>query len=449
VPWLATAFVPGPSLGHLVSTCGPMPVTAVWQLAGGLAEALAAIHAGGVVHRDLKPANVLMAADGPRVIDFGISQARGSAGLTTAGVVLGTPAFMSPEQAQGKAADEASDVFSMGSVLAFAATGTAPFGEDTAVAILNRLVHEPPDLRQVPLPLCDLIGRCLAKNPAERPDLGEVMRAISAAAEGRASAGSFWPEPIGDLIASYRASLDRVTQAAWSPTEAVFPGPPAPGLSPPALQPGPATLPRTARRPTHRAGVAALAVVASAAITVGGIAAYRAFGSSATGSRPQTHGSALPPVATVCQESHPAGCTRGGMYHAPNAIISTSDGGMEVTWNSTTALSYGPGQSYTAGYPLLWIAGIAFRNMTSAPLRLACPGSSAIREYISGGKGDTGGYVAASSTSCDGDQGWPLTVPPGGTVDIVTTFNNVPWPGAKVSLAVTGAGVSPSIYPFT
>src|SRR5215469_3497342 len=101
IPWLATAFVPGPSLAHLVATHGPLPPEAVWKLAGGLAEALSVIHSSGLVHRDLKPANVLLALDGPRVIDFGISQALGTPGLTTAGVVVGTPAFMSPEQAQG------------------------------------------------------------------------------------------------------------------------------------------------------------------------------------------------------------------------------------------------------------------------------------------------------------------------------------------------------------
>ncbi|MGH3247333.1 MAG: serine/threonine-protein kinase, partial [Trebonia sp.] len=204
IPWLATAFVPGPSLAHLVTTHGPLPPEAVWKLAGGLTEALSVIHSNGLVHRDLKPANVLLAADGPRVIDFGISQALGTSGLTTAGVVVGTPAFMSPEQAQGLPASQASDVFALGAVLAFTATGTAPFGAGTPMSVLHRLVSEPPDLGDVPGPLRDLILRCLAKDAAERPALSTVLEAISTA-DGEPADASFWPEPFGDLIRSSEA----------------------------------------------------------------------------------------------------------------------------------------------------------------------------------------------------------------------------------------------------
>ena len=123
VPWLATAYVPGPSLADAVSQHGPLPAGSVLALAKGLAEGLKAIHAAGVVHRDLKPANVLLAEDGPRVIDFGISRAVESSALTHTGLVVGSPGFMSPEQAEGRLVGPPSDIFSLGAVLAFAATG--------------------------------------------------------------------------------------------------------------------------------------------------------------------------------------------------------------------------------------------------------------------------------------------------------------------------------------
>src|SRR6185437_7910266 len=128
-PWLATVFVPGPSLDDVISRFGPLPVAALWRLAAGLAEALRAIHTVGLVHRDLKPGNVLLAYDGPRVIDFGISRAASDSNtrLTATGSIIGTPSFMSPEQVEARDTGPASDVFSLGSVLVYAATGSSPF----------------------------------------------------------------------------------------------------------------------------------------------------------------------------------------------------------------------------------------------------------------------------------------------------------------------------------
>ena len=127
-PWLVTAYVPGPSLAEAVDGQGPLPLTSVLTLAAGLAEGLGAIHAEGMVHRDLKPSNVLLASDGPRIIDFGISRAADATALTRADFVVGSPGFMSPEQALGKDVGPASDIFSLGAVLAFAAAGQGPFG---------------------------------------------------------------------------------------------------------------------------------------------------------------------------------------------------------------------------------------------------------------------------------------------------------------------------------
>ena len=181
VPWLATAYVAGPSLSEAVRDRGPLSVPSLLALAAGLAKSLTAIHAAGVVHGDLKPSNVLLALDGPRVIDFGISQAAEAAPLARAGLVVGTPSFMSPEQATGKGVGPLSDVFSLGAVLAFAATGRKPFGTGTAAAVLERVVHGAPALEEGPPEIRPLIEWCLAKDPAQRPTAAALQTAVAAA----------------------------------------------------------------------------------------------------------------------------------------------------------------------------------------------------------------------------------------------------------------------------
>jgi protein kinase-like protein len=181
VPWLATAYVAGPSLSESVRERGPLSVPALLSLAASLAKSLTAIHAAGVVHGDLKPSNVLLAPDGPRVIDFGISQAAEVAPLARAGLVVGTPSFMSPEQATGRDVGPLSDVFSLGAVLAYAATGRKPFGTGTAAAVLERVVGGPPDLEDSPPEVRPLIEPCLAKHPGQRPTAAALMAEVTAA----------------------------------------------------------------------------------------------------------------------------------------------------------------------------------------------------------------------------------------------------------------------------
>jgi outer membrane protein assembly factor BamB len=220
-PWLATSYVPGPSLLDAVGRYGPLPEPAGWRLAAGLAEALAAVHARGLVHRDLKPTNVLLAADGPRVIDFGVARALDGTALTATGVTFGTPSYMSPEQARGRPMGPASDVFALGSTLCFAAAGSPPFGAGEPPAVLDRVVRAAPDLDAVPGDLRGLIAACLAKDPADRPDLPQILRACQARApqpgeEGYGSA-SFWPAQVAALIAAHQAGPDGVAPApAWT-----------------------------------------------------------------------------------------------------------------------------------------------------------------------------------------------------------------------------------------
>jgi serine/threonine protein kinase len=178
VPWLATAYVAGPSLAEAVHDHGPLPVASVLTLAAGLADSMAAIHAAGVVHRDLKPSNVLLAEDGPRVIDFGISQAAEATSLTSAGIVVGSPGFMSPEQAAGDDVGPASDIFSLGAVLAFAATGEGPFGSGPSDALLYRVIHNPASLDRLPDGVRPLVERCLAKEPGRRPTAAGILAEV-------------------------------------------------------------------------------------------------------------------------------------------------------------------------------------------------------------------------------------------------------------------------------
>ncbi len=180
VPWLATAYVSGPSLSEAVRDRGPLSAAQLLGMAAGLAKSLTAIHAAGVVHGDLKPSNVLLALDGPRVIDFGISQSAEAAPLARAGLVVGTPSFMSPEQAAGQPVGPLSDVFSLGTVLAFAATGRRPFGTGAAAAVLERVVRGTPDLDGVPAELRPLIEHCLAKDPAGRPAAADLLAGVTA-----------------------------------------------------------------------------------------------------------------------------------------------------------------------------------------------------------------------------------------------------------------------------
>ncbi|GAA1826586.1 serine/threonine-protein kinase [Actinomadura chokoriensis] len=176
-PWLVTAFIPGPSLREVVGGRGPLDPGAVRALASGLAEGLAAIHGCGLVHRDLKPGNVIMAADGPRIIDFGIARATDATALTSAGAVVGTYAYMSPEQVLGDMPGPSGDVFSLGCVLAYAATGRGPFDAETIPAIVHRVLHEEPDLSALPEDLRTMIAACLAKDPARRPDVDTLITA--------------------------------------------------------------------------------------------------------------------------------------------------------------------------------------------------------------------------------------------------------------------------------
>ncbi|MFF8268627.1 serine/threonine-protein kinase [Streptomyces sp. NPDC016562] len=202
-PWLATLYVPGPSLSEAVARRGPLPVPAVLWLMAGVAEALQAIHGAGIVHRDLKPSNVLLAADGPRVIDFGISLASGVTAATGTGNAIGTPQYMAPEQASSGEVTAATDVFTLGQTAAFAATGEALYGGGPQLSVMFRIVHSQPDLSHLPEQLRPVIARCLAADPKERATPAEIVAWCRQRLGADADAGggpAVWRELMGPEV---------------------------------------------------------------------------------------------------------------------------------------------------------------------------------------------------------------------------------------------------------
>ena len=249
-PWLATAYVPGPSLQTAVAAHGAMPVASVLLLVAGIAEALQVIHRAGIVHRDLKPSNVLLAVDGPRVIDFGIARAADTTALTGTGVSVGTPSFMSPEQAAGTSCTAATDVFALGQIAVFAATGVAAFGDGPSHAVLYRIVHEDPDLSRLPDELREIVGGCLSKDVALRPSTDRIIEMC-----GQVSQDPALRRPDGWLPSSYAADL---TQAAAPTPPPMHPPTQASSHTPPPHPPTqasshthPPTQPSSYTPPSH------------------------------------------------------------------------------------------------------------------------------------------------------------------------------------------------------
>ncbi|QKW21518.1 serine/threonine protein kinase [Kitasatospora sp. NA04385] len=271
-PWLVTSYVPGPSLQQVVREHGALPVRTVLLLIGGIAEALQAIHSVQVVHRDLKPANVLVASDGPRVIDFGIARAADATALTGTGYRIGSPAFMSPEQAQGKKITPATDVFALGALAAYVAGGAPPFGDGPDTAVLYRVVHEEPDLSTVPAPLRELVGRCLAKDPADRPTPAEIIQAAREhpTVGGQLRFGEDWlPGQVNTEI-TRRSDLPRTPPTPLPAAPPTLPATPPPPVAPPVgqYQPAPPAPPSGAFGPPTPASEAVTGPVAPAGPTV-------------------------------------------------------------------------------------------------------------------------------------------------------------------------------------
>ena len=296
VPWLATAYIAAPSLNRLVRGGGPLPVPAVRWLAAGCAEALESIHNAGLVHRDLKPSNVLVSPDGPRVIDFGVARAAERIQLTVTRGALGTPAYMAPEQARDtRQASVASDVFSLGATLLFAATGHPPYQGDTVMDILVRLATEPPDLSGLPPELTRVVTACLERSPRSRPTSAGLLAELApfvGATPSPGSGHSYLPAEALTLIGEYERSprppepgtdpgqdqpplTDEVSEDATFGSYSALPAAP---VAPRAARPR--------RRPRRRILVGAGLIVAAAALVGLGMAVGASF-AGGNGRRPR------------------------------------------------------------------------------------------------------------------------------------------------------------------
>ncbi|MEU6992769.1 serine/threonine-protein kinase [Streptomyces sp. NPDC046465] len=303
-PWLTSEFVPGPSLQQAVTAVGALPEEAVLRMAAGLATALADIHRAGLVHRDLKPSNVLLAADGPRVIDFGIARATDSEGgteLTHSGGWVGSPGFMSPEQALGQPVGPASDVFSLGTVLVMACTGTCPFAGPAVPQTLYNVVHTEPDLGALPAKLRPLVARCLAKDPAERPSPTQLLDDI-----GRISRSARpWPTEVHELIAAQQAEIARLQEELDRRTREQDDAAPVAveGPSGPEGPTGPEPSPRSSRRGFAALMATAVAVAALTATAVIALDPWRESGTRTVERPPRTTVTAEPTPAQSSPES--------------------------------------------------------------------------------------------------------------------------------------------------
>ena len=430
-PWLATGYVPGPSLTDAVAAYGPMPPGVVLTLAAGLAEGLQAIHAAGLVHRDLKPSNVLLADDGPRVIDFGISRSADASMLTQDGTIMGSPGFLSPEQAQGTAVGRPSDVFSLGSVLTYAATGAGPFGAGTVASLVYRVVNAEPNVAGVPEQLRPLIQLCLAKDPGSRPTAGELLTALAAGQQApqwiSPAVMAAWPGPgAGAGAAAGPAGAARPAGAAGAAGAAAarYGGPGHPGTvlagqsgpgqpyapqpfpaSPGGadggrtqthLAPSPATSPGSpgqGRGPGRRTRTALIAggVVVLAAASAGiALAAGGGGGNAAAGSSPSPS-----PVVRAATQAAPAQAAS-----TPASMTASAPPG---TAASAVVSSSGPADAAVTGD---WTGTYTCnQGLTGVRLAIADEGAGTVRATVSfyavpGNPGvPDGSYVATGSYS--------------------------------------------------
>ena len=322
-PWLVTAYVQGPSLQEVVDNDGPMQEAMVFRLIAGVAEALQAIHRAGVIHRDLKPSNVLLAHDGPRVIDFGIARALAETPMTRSETTMGSPHFMSPEQILDLPVTPAIDVFALGSLAAFAATGRLPFGRGHITEVAHRVVHEPPDLAGCPAGLVPLIQACLAKEPAARPAPGQILEFCVSRAGSPAGAdrGQFRPAP---------AAVARApSPGAWSDHSATVVLPdPALLLSP--VRPSRRRLPIV----VGLAAIALAAVVIAIAVT-SHLSAGRATAGGATATRhPATVSPPARPRPVVLLSQGLPDTASSVQPDSPWVAANAVDGNLGTRWSS-------------------------------------------------------------------------------------------------------------------
>ncbi|GAB2518213.1 serine/threonine-protein kinase [Nocardia heshunensis] len=369
-PWLASAFVVGVPLDRVIAEHAPLPVPAVRALAVGLAVALHDIHTAGLVHRDLKPANVILAADGPRVIDFGIAKQSGTTGLTETGAALGSPAYMSPEQALSEPITPASDVFSLGSLLVTAVTGSAPFAAASMAYTLFNIAHSEPDLTRVPPQLRGWIAACLHKDPRQRPTPGQLLDVLGRLPGGDAP----WPVAVHESI---RAQAQQLSGLAASPyaTQVVSRSGLRSGLATGTPRPGTVAASR-ARRGRRLGLVAGLALLVLTLVAAG--IAVLVKPESAAGQHLPEPGLAQLRAADPCawaRQSLPATVPDGSGFAADpsswtwaqgdeyGCSVKSGDASLWITVGESTELSVTATGAAPDGFPLLADKDAAFGDL--------------------------------------------------------------------------------------
>jgi serine/threonine protein kinase len=376
VPWLATAYIDGPALSAEVEDSGPFGLARLLDLAAGLAEGLAAVHKAEIVHRDLKPSNVLLGPDGPVIVDFGISRAVEATTLTSAGVLIGSPGFMAPEQVlDSSSVSSASDVFSLGALLCYAATGRGPFGEGMLESIVYRTVHGQPDLGGVPDELRPLVARCLDRDPARRPATADVLARVAAQRSPTWRAdGSTLPAPEARTADAWAAAVPptNLLTAPFSPApayrEAVPPqeeaGVPVPPVRAPRGSAQPKSDPpdrprrppghRRLRRRRRRASwlIAGAVIAAAAAVTIPLLASAQANKTPASASLkpPLTQGQARQVLADATRVNNQANGAQSATQLATveggsSLAIDSADYRQQQAGNSRAYPSFAPLQA--------------------------------------------------------------------------------------------------------
>ncbi|MFC8591587.1 serine/threonine-protein kinase [Streptomyces atroolivaceus] len=429
-PWLATLYVPGPSLTQAVTRRGPLPVPAVLWLMAGVAEALEAIHAEGIVHRDLKPSNVLLAADGPRVIDFGIALAADGTSYTATAGTIGTPSFMAPEQASGEGITAATDVFALGQTAAFAALGRPLYGDGPAVNVLYRIVHSEPDLSLLPQSLRPLFARCLAADPMERATPAEVVEWCRNKLGADADAGggpAVWREVTGPEAL--------VPAPVHAPTPA-YPQPPVPTTAPtspqpqfgwPQQQPTPAPTPEQRRARRRRTAAIAAAGVTGGALLVVALAWSLMDAMDRVGDR-NTAGST--PSATGPAPRSPASAPGSSSGLSPDALNPSAAGAGDGSSEDTVPSSDSPQEPQPEGFPLVWLDAKNSLSLDSSEpelknrkgdIRFGCEssgcelkGDKTVFVQMFGGHGTTLDECRLMLRSAD-RHSWPLAAAAAGT----------------------------------
>ena len=347
-PWMATAYIPGPSLDDAIAQKGPLDEAGLRELGAALTEGLSAIHACGIIHRDLKPGNIILADDGPRIIDFGIAKtADASTSLTASNVVIGTLRYMSPEQLDGQPLTPQSDVFSLGAILAYAGTGHFPFGGSTIPAIVAQILNHQPNLDPLTGDLRDVISDCLGRVPGDRPSLAELLdrfttpKAASVPpANGAATLVPPAPLPAGPSRV-YANAPARATVPESSYVNTIISGP---NTLPPARSPAPPAQVTYAsvRGPRHRRYRPIVVVAIAGAVAVAGLAA--GLGVFVFNKHPATVSSATGSVAATL--SGPTGLAASSVAFGPDGTLAMGDRtGHTYLWNTATRK---PGATLTA-----------------------------------------------------------------------------------------------------